>query len=234
MKASVHQFVQECEICQRAKPDRAKYPGLLSPLPVPKHFWQIISMDFIEGLPRSGRYNCIYVVVDKLSHYAHFMRLAHPYTAVMVAQVFMDNIYKLHGLPEEIISDHDKIFNSSFWQELFRIHQTDLKMSSSYHLETDGTTERVNRCLETYLRCFTHACPTKWMQWLALAEFWYNSSYHSALDKSPFEPYMATLLVTLASLQTVLVLILMWRPGCRTDRLWLICSGSTWSVVACA
>jgi hypothetical protein len=144
-------------------------------------------MDFIEGLPRSGRFNCILVVVDKFSRFAHFIPLAHPFSASTVAATFMDTVYKLHGMPEQIISDRDKIFNSLFWRQLFDLTGTTLSMSSSYHPETDGQTERVNQCLEGYLRCFAHACPTKWLQWLALAEFWYNTSLHSALGKTPFE-----------------------------------------------
>lgn len=187
MNAAVHKFVKSCTVCQHAKPDRARYPGLLQPLPVPHSAWQVISMDFIEGLPRSGRFNCILVVVDKFSRYAHFIPLSHPFTAATVASTFMENVYKLHGPPEQIISDRDRIFNSLFWRQLFQLTGTILSMSSSYHPETDGQTERVNQCLEGYLRCFAHACPTKWLQWLALAEFWYNTSMHSALGKSPFE-----------------------------------------------
>jgi transposase InsO family protein len=187
MKASVKKLVAECVICQKAKPDRAKYPGLLQPLPVPDEAFQMISLDFIEGLPRSGRYNCILVVVDKFSRYAHFIPLSHPFTASTVAAAFMDNIHKLHGMPESIISDRDRIFTSAFWKELFRRSGTFLRMSSSYHPQTDGQTERVNQCLEAYLRCFCHACPSKWLQWLPLSEYWYNTSLHSALGKSPFE-----------------------------------------------
>lgn len=187
MSASVHQFVKCCTICQQAKPDRSKYPGLLQPLPVPDGAWQVVSMDFIEGLPRSGRFNCILVVVDKFSRYAHFIPLSHPFSAADVAMAFMDNIYKLHSLPEQIISDRDRVFNSAFWRQLFALTGTTLSMSSSYHPETDGQTERVNQCLEGYLRCFAHACPRKWIQWLPLSEYWYNTSMHSALGKSPFE-----------------------------------------------
>jgi transposase InsO family protein len=149
--------------------------------------WQVISMDFIEGLPSSKGYNCILVVVDKFSKYAHFIALAHPFTALQVAKVFVDQVYRLHGLPSAIISDRDKVFTSALWKELFRMTQTDLLMSTAYHPQTDGQTERVNQCLEGYLRCAVHACPTKWKDWLPLAEFWYNSSYHSSLNKTPFE-----------------------------------------------
>lgn len=191
MNKSVHTFVKECNICQQAKPDRARYPGLLQPFPVPDEAWQVISMDFVEGLPRSGRYNCILVVVDKFSRYAHFIPLAHPFSASDVAMAFMDNVFKLHSLPEKIVSDRDRVFNSLFWRQLFHLTGTSLNMSSSYHPETDGQSERVNQCLEGYLRCFAHACPTKWIQWLSLAEFWYNTSMHSALGKSHLKYSMA-------------------------------------------
>lgn len=154
---------------------------------MPDEAWQIISLDFIEGLPKSGRYNCILVVVDKFSRYPHFIGLSHPFTALTVAAAFMDHVHKLHGMPESIVSDRDCVFTSAFWQELFRRSGTFLRMSSSYHPQTDGQTERVNQCLEAYLRCFCHACPSKWMQWLPLSEYWYNTSMHSALGKSPFE-----------------------------------------------
>lgn len=187
MKTTVQQFIQTCQICLQAKPDRSAYPGKLQPLPVPSGAWETIIMDFIAGLPSSGHANCILVVVDKFTKYAHFIPLSHPYTASSVAQVFFVNVYKLHGLPSAIISDRDPVFTSNFWQHLFKITGTDLKLSSSYHPQTDGQTERVNQCLETFLRCFTSACPKKWKDWLSAAEFWYNTSLHSSLGCSPFQ-----------------------------------------------
>jgi len=112
MKLLLKNWVQSCSICAQAKPDRAKYPGLLQPLPIPDRAWQTISMDFIEGLPKSKGFTTILVVVDKFSRYAHFLPLAHPFTALTVAHVFMDHIYKLHGMPTSIISDRDRIFTS--------------------------------------------------------------------------------------------------------------------------
>lgn len=186
MKTMIKQFVQTCLTCQQAKPERVKYPGLLQPLPTPDRAWKMITMDFVEGLPTSGSANCIMVVVDKLTRYAHFIPLHHPFTAAKVALAFLDHVFKLHSLPEIIVSDRDPIFTSRFWKELFSLVGTDLRMSSAYHPETDGQSERVNQCLEIYLRCFTHACPSKWSQYLSLAEYWYNTSPHSALQTSPF------------------------------------------------
>jgi hypothetical protein len=186
MKHQICEFVQGCQIYQQAKPERVKYPGLLLPLPVLKQAWQTVSLDFISGLPPTGKGNCILVVVDKLSKYAHFMVLKHPLTALTMAKIFLDHVYRLHRLPTAIISDRDPNFTSCLWQELFRLTGTQLCLSSSYHPQSDGQTERVNQCLETYLRCFVHSCPRQWPMWLWLAKFWYNTCHHSSLGKSPF------------------------------------------------
>jgi hypothetical protein len=187
MKSVVQAYVHSCSVRQQAKPERVKYPGLLQPLSVPPQAWHTISLDFIEGLPHSEHANCILVVVDKFSKYGHFLILSHPFTAARVARVFLEHIYKLHGLPTNIISDRDRIFTSTFWQNLFRLTDTKLCMSSAYHPQSDGQTERLNQCLETFLRCFVHTCPSKWSQWISVDEYWYNTSFHSALGRSPFE-----------------------------------------------
>lgn len=187
MKEGIKEYVNACQICQQAKAEHTKSPGLLQPLPVPPTTWHTISMDFIEGLPKSKHHDAILVVIDKLSKYAHFIAMSHPYTTASVARLFMDSVYKLHGMPMVIISDRDRVFTSNLWQELFKLSDTTLNMSSSYHPQTDGQSERLNQCLETYLRCMIHACPNKWSSWLSMAEYWYNTTYHSALGMSPFE-----------------------------------------------
>jgi len=159
MKEIIQDFVKSCSVCQQAKVEHVKVPSLLQPLPVPDEAWSVISLDFIEGLPISIRYNCILVVIDKFTKYDHFIPLSHPFTALQVAQAFLTNIYKLHGLPTTIISDRDRIFTSAVWQELFKLTDTKLAMSSSYHPQTDGQIERLNQCLEVFLRCTVHSCP---------------------------------------------------------------------------
>lgn len=119
LKKQVWQYVQACDICQRAKPERSPYPGKLQPLPIPQGAWELITMDFIEGLPTSFHYNCILVIVDKFSKYSHFIPVRHPYTAKKIAELFLHRYYKLHGMPQAIVSDRDPIFTSSFWQEFF-------------------------------------------------------------------------------------------------------------------
>jgi hypothetical protein len=124
MKNMIHHFISHCTTCQQAKHERVKYPGLLQPLPIPKYAWQVVSLDFIEGLPKSHHYDCILVVVDKFSKYAHFVPLKHPFTAFQVAMAYIDNVFKLHGIPEAIISDRDKVFTSNVWQQLFKLTNT--------------------------------------------------------------------------------------------------------------
>lgn len=172
MKSDILKHVQACSTCIQAKPDHSSYPGILQPIPVPTATWDVVSMDFIEGLPQSGSSNAILVVVDKYSKYAHFVPRRHPFQAARVAKLFMDNIYKLHGLPSAIISDRDRIFTSKSWQTLFKLAGTSLHMSSAYHPQNYGQTERVHQCVETYLCFFYHACPTSWIHWLSLAEYW--------------------------------------------------------------
>ena len=138
MKNDVHQFVQQCQVCQQAKSEHIKVPGLLQPLPIPEQAWQIVCMDFVEGLPKSQKFDTIMVVVDKFTKYGHFIPLAHPYTALHVDQAYLDSMYKLHGLHQGIVSDRDKIFTSAVWRELFRLTDTKLMMSSSYHPQTNG------------------------------------------------------------------------------------------------
>jgi hypothetical protein len=187
MKQMIKDWCNHCAVCQQAKVERVKYPGLLQPLPVPDGAWKMITMDFIEGLPTSDHSNCIMVVVDKFSKYNHFIPMRHPFTAMGVAQHFMDSVFKLHGFPSSIVTDRDRIFTSALWKELFKLAGVELRFTTAYHPQSDGQTERVNQCLETYLRCFVQACPTKWKKWLSLAEYWYNTSYHTSLKLTPFE-----------------------------------------------
>ncbi|MCH80066.1 hypothetical protein A2U01_0000828 [Trifolium medium] len=161
--------------------------GLLQPLPVPQHIWSDISMDFIGGLPKAQGKDTILVVVDRLTKYAHFLPLSHPYNAKEVAEMFIKDIVRLHGFPSSIVSDRDNVFLSTFWSELFKKAGTHLKYGSAYHPQSDGQTEVVNRCVETYLRCLTGRKPKQWPSWLSWSKYWYNTSYHASLKSTPFE-----------------------------------------------
>lgn len=143
----VRRVIRGCDVCMRAKHENVALPGLLQPLPIPDTIFTDISMDFIGGLPKVKGKDTIFVVVDRLTKYAHFMVLGHPFSAKDVAQVFLDNVYKLHGCPTSIISDRDPVFLSSFWTEFLHLQGVEAKLSTAYHPQTDGQTEVVNRCL---------------------------------------------------------------------------------------
>ena len=146
-----------------------------------------LSLDFISGLPLSNGFTTILVVVDWFSKGAYFGALPSHYTTHKIVILFFDIIGKLHGFPQSLIPDRDPLFISSFWRELFRLSDTKLRMSSSYHPQMDEQTKVLNCILEQYLRAFVHDKPTHWHKFLALAEWSYNSSIHSTTNLSPFE-----------------------------------------------
>jgi hypothetical protein len=161
LKQEVEDFVKQSLVCKLAKYMNTLPPGLLQPLPIPQGAWQDISMDFIEGLPLSEGFNVILVIVDRFTKYAHFIPIRHPFSATTIAKAVFDNVVKLHGLTKTIVSDRDKVFTRTFWKELFSLMGTQLMMSFAYLPQIDGQIERVNQCLEMYLRCAAYETPKK-------------------------------------------------------------------------
>ena len=109
-------------------------------------------MDFITGLPKVQGRDCLYVVVDRLTKFAHFFAISSYYSAAQVVELFFREVFRLHGLPKTIVSDRDNKFTGAFWQELFLLVGTELAMTTSYHPQSDGKTEIVNKWIEGYLR----------------------------------------------------------------------------------
>jgi len=160
---------------------------LLEPLPIPDQIWEDVAMDFITSLLSSNGHTVIIVVIDRLSKYAHLASLKSDFNSKQVVELFMKTIVKLHGFPRTIVYDRDKVFTSHFWQHLFKLRGTTLKLSTAYHPQTDGMSEALNKCIEMYLRCFTFENPEEWYKLLPWAEFWYNSSFHHNTDITPFK-----------------------------------------------
>jgi hypothetical protein len=179
--------VAKCDVFQHNKGEIIKFPGTLQPLPIPPAIWWDISMDFIVGLPKSSNNLVIMVVAYHLSKYAHLCALQHPFTTSTMGQIFMDQVFNLHGVLHSIVSDHDPTFTNNFWQELFKLKGNKFHLNTSYHPETDGQTEIVKKCLETYLMCFPLERKNQWAQWLPLVEWWYNTSYHTTIYMTHFE-----------------------------------------------
>jgi len=179
-------YVRSCDECQHSKsPRHAKY-GLLQPLAVPYAAWSSISTDFITQLPESQGKTQMMVVVDRFIKMAHFIGLHENATAKDVADTFLWQVCKLHGLPTEIISDMDAKFSGEFWESLCKMLGVKRRMSTAYHLQTDGQTERTNQVMERYLRTFVNYDQNDWYQLLPLAEHAYNNSATNGHKMTPF------------------------------------------------
>ena len=125
--------MKECDTCQKFKHETCFPAGLLQPLPIPEKPGLDVSMDFVEGLLKSHLKSVVFVVVDRLTKYTHFMALSHPYTAAKVANQYMHFVFKLHGMSSTIISDREPTFTFLFWKELMKLQGVSLAMSSTYH-----------------------------------------------------------------------------------------------------
>jgi len=183
----VKSFCATCDSCQRNKSRSQAPPGLFQPLETPTKPWDHISMDFIVELPKTkSGYDAITVYVDKFSRMAHFIPSKTSDTAVDAASFFFKEVFRLHGLPKKIISDRDPKFTSLFWKSLTDIMNTRLAMSTAYHPQSDGTTERVNKTLEQMLRNYVGYLQDDWDKHLAPLEFAYNNAPQRATGISPF------------------------------------------------
>jgi hypothetical protein len=177
MKREIAKYVSECDICQRIKASHLKTAGILQPLPIPSWKWEDISMDFIVSLPNtSQRHDSIWVIVDRLTKTTHFLPVRTTYNAKKFAEIYLDQIVHLHGVPKTIISDHGAQFIARFWEQLQHALGTKLIRSSAYHPQTDKQTERVNQILEDMLRTYVLQYDKNWDKCLSLTEFSYNNN----------------------------------------------------------
>ena len=187
MRKDVTRYVTHCPICARDKPRAGKPPGALKSLPIPSGRWVSVGIDFIPGLPETKRgHNCIMLVIDRFSKMVHVAPMNIKAGAVETARLFIDLVFKRHGMPESIVSDRDPRFTSAFFRELTQALGTKLAMSTAFHPQTDGLTERANRTLQDMLRHYVGVDQTDWDLHLALAEFAINNSYNESTGTTPF------------------------------------------------
>jgi hypothetical protein len=187
MAADVTSYVRACHSCQVHKPTTLAPAGLLQPLPIPEKCWDSVSVDFMTTLPKTARgHDAIAVFVDRLSKFVHIIPTKMSITAVQFANIFRDNIFRLHGMPLSLVSDRDPRFTSGFWKELFRSLGTHLNLSTAYHPQTDGQTENANRHIGAYLRHYIDPYQKDWDQHLACAEFALNNHRSSTTGFTPF------------------------------------------------
>ena len=186
MKMDVQKYVRKCTVCQHAK-ERSQNVRLYTPSPIPNRPWDSVSMDFVLGLPRTQRGNdSIFVIVDRFTKMAHFIPCFKTSDATHVANLFFNEIVRLHGLPKSIISDRDTIFTGHFWRTLWKKLGTKLNFSSSYHPQSNGQIEVVNRSLESLLRSLVGERTKQWEHVLAQVDFAYNDSSIGTLEKVHF------------------------------------------------
>ena len=185
-RKDVLRYVRECHKCQVNKASTQLPAGLLQPLPVPAAPWQDLSMDFVVAFPECEGFDSIYVVVDRFTKMCHLIPCSTTLSAEQCADLFLRDIVRLHGVPKSITADRDVRWTSAFWRTLTQHLQTKLQLSTAFHPQTDGQTERVNRIVQDVLRHYVNAQRNDWVKLLPLVEFAINSSPHSHTKHTPF------------------------------------------------
>ncbi|QRW23049.1 Retrotransposable element Tf2 protein [Rhizoctonia solani] len=186
MKSSAKEWVECCPVCQANQCAHAPVIAL-KPLEVPPFPFHTISYNFITGFPKSQGHNAILVVIDLFSKFGHFIPTSKKVTAKGLADLFITNVWKLHGLPIKTILDRGTTFTGKFLKALYQRLGVKPAFSSAYHPESDGQTERVNQFIKFYLCSYVAANHSDWATWLPLAEYAYNNAKHAATGKTPFE-----------------------------------------------
>jgi len=188
MDQSVDEYIKSCDRCQRFKYRTHRPASTTESHKIPDYPWQIMSLDEKSGLPltKSG-HDAVWVFADKLSRRAHFAAVKHKLTSPQIAKLFMDIVFKHHGIPEVIISDRDSLFTAAFWDTLWKLVGTNLNMSTTNNPQTDAQSERLIKTLVELISNYAAANPDDWDEYLPALEFAYNDSVHATTGFSPFE-----------------------------------------------
>ncbi|KAF8679839.1 hypothetical protein RHS04_03732 [Rhizoctonia solani] len=186
IRANTYWHMDSCKTCQRiCKPKYASIPP--QPLELPSRPWQHISYDMIVDLPKDRIFNSILVIVDSFTKYGIFIKCSKKLKAPKLADLFLENVWKRHGMPERTILDRGRIFNNKFLKALYKRLGIDPHYSSAYHPQSDGQTEQVNPSIKHFLRAYSGINQRDWTKWLPMAEFAYNNAVHSSTRKTPFK-----------------------------------------------
>jgi len=186
MSQFIGEYCKACNLCLWTKAQCHKPIGKLHPLPIPENHWDTVSINFISELPKLHGYDAIMVVVNSTSKRGHFIPTHTTVTALGSAQLYLQHVWKLHGLLLSVLSNQGPQFVSQFMHELYFLLGIKVTASTAYHLQTDGQTEHVNQELEQYLRVFVNERQDDWDEWLPMAEFTYNNHIHSSTQHTPF------------------------------------------------
>jgi hypothetical protein len=186
MSRYIGQYTRTCDICLRTKIQRWCPIGELHPLPILENHWDVLSVDFISELLDAHGYDAIMNVVDSMGKRAHFIPTNTTITALGAARLFLQNVWKLHGLPCSIVSNRGPQFVAEFTRELYRLLDITLSTTTAYHPQADGQMKHVNQELEQYLQVFVNECQDDWDELLPMVEFQYNNHVHSRTQQTPF------------------------------------------------
>lgn len=191
MAKEVNAWCRACLRCKMATSTRHRPYGPLAPLPPPDRAWEEVTFDFITDLPQCRQsgvdYDSIMVIVDRLTKMAHYVPARSDWDGKDLGYVWIREIIRLHGVPKRIISDRGPLMNAKHWETFNHYLNARRVLTSAYHPQTDGQTERQNQTLEQYLRIYCALEQDDWVQWLPLAEFAYNDSTHATTKMSPFQ-----------------------------------------------
>jgi len=192
MHLYIKKYVTGCDTCQHNKGSNHKPYGLLNPLSVPEQPWASISVDFITQLPPSKGFTAIHVSVDHFTKMANFAPTTDNVDAEGTVALFLQNVFSLHGLPNNVVFDQGVTFTAKFTQEVLKVFKVQQNLSTAYHLQTDGQTEFTNAILEQYLQCYVDYQQSDWSSLLPLAKFAYNNTAQSSTQVMPFFANMVT------------------------------------------
>ena len=207
----VDKYCDSCAICQASKSKTQRPVGLLHPLPIPNRPWGSIGMDFIGPFPKSQGYDYLWVIICRLTSMVHLVPVNTTIKASELAALYVREVVRLHGLPDTIVSDRDSKFTSKFWRETHRILGTKLLMSTAFHPQTDGASERANKSVGQILRTLIKPDQTDWKDKIPMVEFALNSNLSSSTGFAPFElnyGFMPTLIGGITPMEKA-------KPGVR-------------------
>ncbi|QRW22602.1 Retrotransposable element Tf2 protein [Rhizoctonia solani] len=186
IRANTYWHVDSCETCQQIrKPKYASIPP--QPLELPTRPWQHVSYNMIVDLPKDGNYDSILVIIDSFTKYGIFVKCSKKLKAPELAELFLEHVWKRHGMPEKTVSDRGRVFNNKFLKALYKRLGIDPHFSLAYHPQSDGQTEQVNPSIKHFLRAYSGVNQQDWTKWLPMAEFAYNNAVHSSTGKTPFK-----------------------------------------------
>ncbi|KAL1274090.1 hypothetical protein QQF64_026904 [Cirrhinus molitorella] len=187
LTADTIHFIHNCPTCQTSKSPRHLPAGLLQPLPTPQRPWSHIAIDFITDLPNSQGNTTIFTIVDRFSKACRLLPLPKLPTAFEAAELLCNHVFRFYGLPDDIVSDRGPQFTSRVWTSFFNLLNVNISLTSGYHPQSNGQSERLNQEIIRFLRSYCQQHQADWSRFLMWAEYAQNSLIKPATGLTPFK-----------------------------------------------